>query len=371
MNILICSEYFLPHIGGVEQHSLALAKLIISNSKNKCVIATSFVPGSNKIEKKGNLKIRRFNISGSLVKGYNGEIDEYKEFLLNSDFDLIFFNACQQWTFDLSLTILQKIKSKKILFPCGFSRIDNIFYKPYFNILKKEINNFDRIICVSKKWRDYKFCQKYFKKKIDIVSNTHFNYPQKNFENRNILSKKMLNENNFNFLNISNFKFLKGQDRTINIFNNINKKNINLFLLFSKKSSSFFFYIYIFIYCFFSNLINIQKNKKIYLINRDKYNFPIENVFYKNSNFFIFGSRLEYSPLVFFESMNNGLYFFTYDVGILKDFKKLKKLKKIIIKKNTKQLIKEINSIDYNKVNKEVFSNYKGVINQYRKIFNL
>ena len=48
---------------------------------------------------------------------------KYENFLLNSDFDIIFFNAAQQWTFDLTLPILDKIKSKKIFFSMWFLKI--------------------------------------------------------------------------------------------------------------------------------------------------------------------------------------------------------------------------------------------------------
>lgn len=368
MKILICSEYFLPHIGGVEQHSLAIANLIRSNSNNECIVATSLLPGTKRVEIKKQLKIYRFDISGNLVKGFRGEIENYKKFLLENNFDQIFFNACQQWTFDLSLSIINKIKSKKILFPCGFSRMNNFLYYPYFDILKNEINKFDKIICVSKKWKDYKFCRQYYKKKIDIISNTNFNKLTK-ITTKNIgIFNKLFEIKKYNFLNISNIKFLKGQDRTIKIFNNINKNNLNLFMIYSKSSSSLLFLIYIYIYSTISNFFNKIYNKKIYLINRDRYNFPIENIFYENSDFFLFGSRLEYSPLVFFESLDKGLYFYSFDVGILKDFKYLKKL---TVENSSQKIIKKLNSFSYKKVNKKVFSNYNSVIKKYKIIFNL
>ena len=331
-------------------------------------MVTSLLPGTKRFETKKNLKIYRFDISGNLVKGFRGEIENYKKFLLQNKFDQIFFNACQQWTFDLSLSIIDKIKSKKILFPCGFSRMGNFLYYPYFEILKIEINKFDKIICVSKKWKDYKFCKKYYKKKIDIISNTNFNRLSKIPSKKRSAFKKLFETKKYNFLNISNIKFLKGQDRTIKIFNNINKSNLNLFLIYSKNSSALLFLLYIYIYASISNFFSKKVNKKIHLINRDKFNFPIENIFYENSDFFLFGSRLEYSPLVFFESLEKGLHFFTFDVGILKDFKYLNK---ITLEDNSQKMIKKLNSFNYKKVNKKMFSNYNSVIKKYKIIFNL
>ena len=205
MKILICSEFFKPNVGGVEIHSEVLANYLSKN--HKVNVATTFLNRTSK-ELKKKIAINEFKIKGSLVKGYSGEIKNYENFLLNSDFDIIFFNAAQQWTFDLALPILDKIKSKKIFFPCGFSRLNNFFFKPYFEILKIKLNYFDEIVCCSKNWKDYKFCKKYFKKKINIISNGSFSLKNKK-QKKNLVIK---------YVSVSNLKYLKGQDRIIDIF---------------------------------------------------------------------------------------------------------------------------------------------------------
>ena len=123
MKILICSEFFKPNVGGVEIHSEVLANYL--SKKHKINVATTFLNRTNK-ELKKKFVINEFKIKGSLVKGYSGEVKEYEKFLLNSNFDIIFFNAAQQWTFDLALPILKKLSLKKFFFH-GFSRLNNIF----------------------------------------------------------------------------------------------------------------------------------------------------------------------------------------------------------------------------------------------------
>ena len=113
MKILICSEFFKPNVGGVEIHSEVLANYL--SKKHKINVATTFLNRTNK-ELKKKFVINEFKIKGSLVKGYSGEVKEYENYLLNSNFDIIFFNAAQQWTFDLALSNFDKIKSKKIFF---------------------------------------------------------------------------------------------------------------------------------------------------------------------------------------------------------------------------------------------------------------
>ena len=68
-----------------------------------------------------------------------------------------------QFHFSRSLIVISLIliwiylSSKKIFIPCGFSKLNNIFYKPYYYLIKNRINYFDEIICLSKKYQDYFF----------------------------------------------------------------------------------------------------------------------------------------------------------------------------------------------------------------------
>ena len=299
MKILICSEFFKPNVGGVEIHSEVLANFLSKN--HQVSIATTFL-NRNNLNFKKKINIKEFKIKGSLVKGYYGELKKYENYLLNSNFDIIFFNAAQQWTFDLALPILDKIKSKKIFFPCGFSRLNNIFFKPYFEILKMKIKYFDEIICCSKNWKDYKFCKKYFNKKINIISNGSFSFKSKK-QKSSLIAK---------YVSVSNLKYLKGQDRIINIFKNVDHPAI---LKIYYSNCSFLFKIYVFLKIIIFNKTN--KNKKIYLIHK-KERIDISKTL-NGANGFIFGSRIEYNPLVVFESMAAGVPFVSFDVGIIKE----------------------------------------------------
>ena len=354
MKILICSEFFKPNVGGVEIHSEVLANFLSKN--HQVSIATTFL-NRNNLNFKKKINIKEFKIKGSLVKGYYGELKKYENYLLNSNFDIIFFNAAQQWTFDLALPILDKIKSKKIFFPCGFSRLDNIFFKPYFEILKMKIKYFDEIICCSKNWKDYKFCKKYFKKKINIISNGSFSLKNKK-QKKNLIPQ---------YVSISNLKYLKGQDRIINIFENLDHP-ANLNIYYSNYSLLFKLYIYLRIFVF--NKMN--KQKKINLIHK-KERIDIAHAL-AGSNGFIFGSRIEYNPLVVFESMAAGIPFISYDVGIIKEI--INKYHLGFVSNNKSNIIKYLNSLNtriYNKnkiikIFKKNFE-WKIILKKYNKIF--
>ena len=163
MKILICVEFYDPHVGGAEKHCKLIAEYLNKNNY-KVEIATTFLKERKKKIING-IKINEFDVKGNFTRGYSGEITNYQNFLINSNFDKVIFYAAQQWSFDLSLEILDKINSELTLIPCGFSKLNNIFYKPYFLLLQNKINNFDKVICLSKNYQDYFFVKNFTKKK--------------------------------------------------------------------------------------------------------------------------------------------------------------------------------------------------------------
>ena len=354
--ILLCSEFYYPSIGGVENHNKILYEYF-KKKKFKVYIATSY----NK-ERVNKSNIYQFKIKGNFVRGYSGETEKYQKFLLYEDFDVVFFNAAQQWSFDLALPIIEKINSKKILFPCGFSRLNNILYFPYFKLIKYKLNYFDEIICSYSSGRDYSFIKKLYKKKINLINNGA-NRPVV-YNQKKVKQQLGINSKSNIFINISNIKFNKGQGRIIELFNKIPDKNSILFLMGENHSSIYYTYIKLKIFLFNRN----NSNKKIYLLSPNE---DIKNKLFLISNFFLFGSRIEYDPLVMYESIVYKTKFITYNVGscinIIKDNlgfvsddddKKVEYVMKNIRKKN-KIKTKKINKYFWSSICKNYFKIFK------------
>ena len=308
MKILICSEFFFPHIGGVEKHSQILANYF-NKKKHKVHIATSFIKNRHKLK---NLTIKEFNISGNIVKGYHGDTIKYQKFLINSKYDLIFFNAAQQWTFDLALPIIDSIISKKAFFPCGFSRLNNLVYKPYFSYLKTKMKYFDNIICASENAADYKFLKKAKIESIKIINNGAEKI-KPIYTKKQLIKKFKLDSTQKIICNISNIKYLKGQDRCIKIFENMKTNNTVLFLI--GKNMNTFYYKFILYMIDRFNLKNKIKNKRIILLNTT---YEEARTILGHSDLFLFGSRAEYDPLVIYESIISKNKFVSFDVGLIK-----------------------------------------------------
>jgi glycosyltransferase involved in cell wall biosynthesis len=309
MRLLFCSEFFYPEIGGVEEHMKIFAEYF--KNKYEIHIATSYNHQRTKYQI-NKFNIHQFNITGNFVRGYKGNINQYQNFLIDSNFDLIIFYASQQWTFDLSLEVLKKIKSKKIFIPCGFSKLNNFLYKPYFFILKNELNHFDEIITFSKKYQDYFFCKKYYKKRINIIYNGARSIKKNKIKNY-IKNKLKLKKNFITFLSIGSLKFMKGADLAINTISKIKNENIILIIICQKIKYNFY---YLYLKLLILKLYFLSKKKIVIL---DKVSQKIKNNFFYNSDYFIHTSRIECSPLVLFESFANKKIFFGRNVGNTKE----------------------------------------------------
>jgi glycosyltransferase involved in cell wall biosynthesis len=360
MKILICSEFYFPQVGGVEEHNFQIANFFYKRGHQVEIVTTY---NKNRKTKNNSIKINQFKINGNFVKGYSGDTIEYQNFLLQNKFDIIFVNAAQQWTCDLLLAIINNITAKKIFFPCGFSRIQNILYLPYFQILKRTFNSFDKIICVSKNQNDYKFIKKFYKKKIYIIENG-------GFVNKPIYSKKVfkkkynINKDDKIICNISNIKFFKGQDRIISILKKIKKKNIKIFLI--GNNFSRFYYLYIKLLIFF---FNKNKNRKKIILLKTTREEAITILQY--CDVFLFTSRFEYDPLVIKEAILASKKFVSYDVGTVNKYSKLgfgfcNNNKKKLINKLENFLKNKSSFIEYQK--KNIYS-WRYILPKYIKIF--
>jgi glycosyltransferase involved in cell wall biosynthesis len=368
MKILLTAEFYYPSIGGAQKVVSEIAERLAINKDLKIYIATSKIyKNQKKKEIINSVNIRRFNIKGNYIENFSGEKNSYIKFLINSKFDVILFYAAQQWTFDIALDILNDIKSKKIFCPCGFSKINKITYKNYFLKISECINIFDKVIFHSNQYQDFFFLKNFLeKKKISIISNAADN----NFFN---LSKNKTFNDRITFLNVSNLVPGKRQDLSIFVAFIISffiRKKINFYFVgnyvqssnLKKKLIFIVFYYYLNILRLTFNLIFFKK-KIIFLENltRDK---VID--LYKNSNFFLFTSRVECSPIVIFEALASGLPFFSLKSGNIDEI--CKKTKAGICKNNFIKLSFAIIKILSN--SKKLTQMSKNGILNFRMIYN-
>lgn len=159
MKILFCCEFFAPSVGGVQEVMRHLAIRMVAAGHEVTVATTALE--SRHSDNYCGITIKSFAVAGNLVNGMTGEVDAYRQFLLNADFDLLFVYAAQQWTFDALWDVLPELKMRKVMVPCGYSGLKNPAYQSYFEKLPQILAKFDAIVYHAKNYRDYEFGRKF------------------------------------------------------------------------------------------------------------------------------------------------------------------------------------------------------------------
>lgn len=155
MNILFCVEFYCPSVGGAQEVVRQLAERMASRGHTVSV-ATSYIAHRDFDSFKG-VKIVSFPISGNNVRGMQGDVKQYQDFLKQGDFDVILFYAAQQWTFDAAWPVLPTIKARKVLVPCGYSGLLAPIYQEYFESLPSILRMMDALVYHAEDYRDVNF----------------------------------------------------------------------------------------------------------------------------------------------------------------------------------------------------------------------
>jgi len=350
MNFLLCSEFFHPAVGGAQEVVKQVALGLLKRGHDVTVATTAI---KNRITDNAidGVKIAEFMVSGNLVQGISGDMDLYRRFVVDSQFDAILIYAAQQWTLDALLDVLICISARKILVPCGFSGLYQKEYQAYFNRLQHDLKYFDTLVFHSLNYRDYEFAKNAGIKNCVFIPNgasedEFFNLP----ESRYLRHQLGIDEQAFIILTVGSLNGAKGHlevarsisklkvDKKVHLLLNGNPMPISAN---AHKSSLHFLKklnrrliktsIRLVVREFLSRLGLFKTYKQkvhevVALINSGRYGGGLKasivdlgrpeliKCFFE-ADLFVFASKIEYSPLVLFEAAAAGLPFLTTPVG--------------------------------------------------------
>jgi glycosyltransferase involved in cell wall biosynthesis len=143
-------------------------------------VATSCLPERQQRALNG-VKIEEFRVAGNAVRGMDGEVGAYRDFVLRQDYDVLMIKAAQQWTFDALWPVLGEVRRPKVFVPCGFSGLYDPAYDRYFRDMPQILTMFDRLVFYASDYRDINFAKDHGLSKITVLSNAasekEFNVP--------------------------------------------------------------------------------------------------------------------------------------------------------------------------------------------------
>lgn len=311
MKILHTVEFYYPSVGGMQEVVKQLSERLVKLGHD-VTVATTKLPARHERIING-VRIAEFDISGNYVYGIKGDVASYVNFLQDSNFDIIVNFAAQQWATDVPLTILNKIKAKKVFVPTGFSGLYLPEYKEYFNKMKEWMKKYDMNVFLSDDYRDINFAKKNGVTKKILIPNGAGEDEFLEEETVDIRKTLGIPKNHFLILHVGSHTGVKGHKETIDIFRKTKIKNATLLIIGNKCGIGGCYYSCNGKSHFFNKLpwrYLDQKNIIIKELSRQR-----TVAAYKAANLFLFPSNIECSPIVLFECMASKTPFLVSDVG--------------------------------------------------------
>lgn len=314
MKILHTVEFYRPSVGGMQEVVKQLSERLVKLGHD-VTAATSWL--SDRREKVLNgVKIKDFHISGNAVRGYQGNIREYQDFLLASRFDIVTNFAAQQWATDLTLPILDRIRAKKVLVPTGFSGLYWPAYSNYFQKMPLRMKQYDMNVFLSNDYRDVNLARKHKVKKITLIPNgagaDEFLAPLRiNF--RQLLG---IPKEHTLILHVGSHTGVKGHREAIKIFSAANINHITFVIVGNNFGGGCTVECRWKARLFRFNRAHREQHKRLIVTELDRKSTVAG---YQTADLFLTTSNIECSPLVLFESAAAKTPFLTTDVGNAKE----------------------------------------------------
>ena len=309
MKILHTVEFYSPSIGGSQEVVRQLSERMVEMGHD-VTVATSYLPERGYSELNG-VQLKQFKISGNEVRGYVGEVDKYREFLKESDFDVVMNYAAQQWTADLAFPLLDNMKCGKVFVPCGFSGLHDPNYSEYFKKMPEILKKYDATIYLAERYRDIDFAREHGIKNLHVIPNVANEREFLNAYKGDIRQDLRIATNKM-IMHLGSFTGAKGQPEAMNIFQAANLQDITLLLVGNVFDKKLYSRLIARAKLFNMNPKNILQKKKIIIkqLERKKTVAALQA-----ADVFLFPSNIEASPLVLFEACAAKTPFLTTDVG--------------------------------------------------------
>lgn len=335
MRILHTVESYLPLKHGMSEVVKQISERLVVLGHDVTVATSSC--SSRHLNIINGVKIKSFNIKGNFVEGFQGEVESYKSFLLNEQYDIVVNFAAQQWATDICIEILPNIKARKVFVPTGFSELANPAFALYFEKMKIWMKMYDMNVFLSDNYRDINFARNNNISKLTLIPNgaakDEFLNSNKEFDLRQNL--KLPKECKL-IIHVGSYTYVKGHEQALNIFLKSKLDNVALVFIgsnFKDGEGRYFaeklhWYKHLHILkrfikpgerkelLFFFIKTRIKYLKKVFTISLRRDQLIAA---YQQADLFLFPSMIECSPIVLFEAIASKTPFLVTDVGNSKE----------------------------------------------------
>lgn len=169
LRILHTVEFYAPSVGGAQEVVRQVSERLAARGHD-VTVATTRLPQRDVHELNG-VRIEEFAVSGNTVRGITGEVDRYRAFVRDGGFDVVMSYATQQWATDALLPIAGELDAATVLAPCGFSALHDPAYAGFFAALPEQMARWDRLVFHSSTYQDVRFARDHGLTNIEVIPN--------------------------------------------------------------------------------------------------------------------------------------------------------------------------------------------------------
>jgi glycosyltransferase involved in cell wall biosynthesis len=305
VRILHAVEFYAPSVGGVQAVVRQVSERLAARGHD-VTVATGRHPRRESTEIAG-VKIAEFDVRGNEVRGMDGDVDGYRRYVASGDFDVVMTYAAQQWTTDALLRVLDDVRARTVLAPCGFSGLRDPAYAPYFAHLGDDLKRFDELIFHSDRYQDIAFARDAGVERMAVIPNAaderEFGEPR---PRGNFRAAHGIGPDEPLLLTVGGHTGLKGHAQSMAALR-ASQRARTLAIVGNQPTGAG---------CLTACRVRAAgtrlRGRRVVLTDP-----PRDQVLdaYADADLFVFCSMVECSPLVLFEAMAAGLPFVSVDVG--------------------------------------------------------
>lgn len=159
MRVLHAVELYRPSVGGAQEVVRQLSERLALRGHD-VTVATTALAQRDTAEIEG-VRIAGFDVSGNAVAGLRGDVEGYRRFVLDGDFDVLMVYAAQQWTLDALLPVLDQVPFPVVVAPCGFSALGDPAWDRYFSELPERLGLVAALVTHSERYQDARFLREH------------------------------------------------------------------------------------------------------------------------------------------------------------------------------------------------------------------
>jgi glycosyltransferase involved in cell wall biosynthesis len=301
----------MPETGGSEEVVRQLSERLAARG-HEVTVATGASARRSFNELRG-VKIVGFRCAGNDVEGFRGDSAGYGEFLLSGKWDVMMNYAAQIWSTDLVFGLLPSLRMKKVLVPCGYSRLNDPKFRSYFEGMPGILRSYDRVVYLSDNYIDTNFGISHGLQNGIVIPNGADSDEFLSARRGAFREKRGIGDRTL-IINVSNHSQLKGHDFFWSCLRSMRDENVAAALIGSPYSG--------WPKKWFSECYRDCRMQGKTLGVPVLEDLPREEVVqaFTDADLFLFGSRVECSPLVMFEAFASKTLFVTTDCGNVRDY---------------------------------------------------